>query len=177
MDPGIVRQLGVECGDEHCAVPEQHRLAVELREHLDARPGVAHARCADEHAAEGPVLGLELEVGLEARDLAAVGVAVDVDVGQPEVVAIDEDHPRAGTEDRPVERPDRLVQAVERREAQDRRRLAARDHQAVEPGELLGQAHLDDLRARLPQDACVLAKGALERQNAYPGTADHVEPV
>ena len=37
VDPGIVRQLGVERGDEDRAVAEQHRLAVVLGEHLDAR--------------------------------------------------------------------------------------------------------------------------------------------
>ena len=40
----IVRQLGMERRDEHVAVAQQHGLAVELREHLDLGPDVAHAR-------------------------------------------------------------------------------------------------------------------------------------
>ena len=37
VDARIVRQLGVERRDEHVAVAQQHGLAVELGEHLDAR--------------------------------------------------------------------------------------------------------------------------------------------
>src|SRR4029078_12980248 len=44
----VVRQLRVERRDEEAAVAEQHRLAVELGEHLDARPGLGDARRADE---------------------------------------------------------------------------------------------------------------------------------
>ena len=35
VDAGIVRQLGMERRDEDAAVAEQHRLTVELRQHLD----------------------------------------------------------------------------------------------------------------------------------------------
>ena len=42
---------------------------------------------------------------------------------------------------------DRLVEAVQLGEAHDRRRLAARDHETVEPVELLRQADLDDVGA------------------------------
>src|SRR6187402_356932 len=133
VDPGVVGQLGMERGDEHAPVAQQDRLPVELREHLDTRTDVADARCADEDATEGPLVAGEREVRLEARDLAPVRVPIDDEVGEAEMVAIDEDHSRARAEDRRREPADRLVEAVERGELEDRRRLAARDHEPVEP--------------------------------------------
>src|SRR6478672_8072865 len=70
VDPWIVGQLGVERGGEHQAVAQQHRLTVELGQHLDPRADVAHARRADEDAAERAPVAVEREVCLEARDLA-----------------------------------------------------------------------------------------------------------
>src|SRR5262245_62849273 len=74
VDPGIVRQLGVERGDEHVSVTQEHGLVVEIRENLDVGTDLADARRADEHPAERAVLPVQLQVGLEARDLPAVGV-------------------------------------------------------------------------------------------------------
>src|SRR6188508_1490469 len=173
VDPGVVRQLGMECGDEHAPVPEQDGLPVELCEHLDLRADVADARGADEDAAEGPLLALQHEVGLEARHLPPVRVPVDDEVGQPEVVAVEEDHPRARAEDRRREPADRLVETVERCELQDRRRLAARDHEPVESVELLGETYLDDVRAGPTEHPRVLAKGPLQGQDTDPRAARH----
>src|SRR4051794_6352381 len=122
----IFRQLGVERGDEDVAVPQEHRLAVELGEDLDLRPELADARRADEDAAQRLVLACEVEVGLEARDLAAERVPVDGHVDQPEMRAVEQDHPRARAEDRPLEAADRLLEPVEPDQAPDGRRLAAR---------------------------------------------------
>src|SRR3989442_15363235 len=69
VDAGVVGQLRVERRDENTAVSEQHRLAVQLGEHLDVRTALAEPRRADEHAPQGPVLAVQLELGLEARDL------------------------------------------------------------------------------------------------------------
>ena len=75
------------------------------------------------------------QVLLEALQLAAEGVAAAEVVGQPEVVAVADDHPGAAPEDRPpfaVEGANRLVQALALHPHRDRGRLAAWDHQAVE---------------------------------------------
>src|SRR6185369_5383813 len=61
---GVVGQLGMERGDEEPTLAQQHRLAVELRQHLDLRPGLAHARRADEHAAQRLGIAVQLEIGL-----------------------------------------------------------------------------------------------------------------
>ena len=82
MDARVVRQLGVERRDQEAPLADEHGLAVQLRQHLDVGAGLAHARRADEDAAQRLVVAGELEVGLEARDLPAVGVAVDVDVDE-----------------------------------------------------------------------------------------------
>ena len=177
MDPGIIRQLGVERGDEDTPVAQQHGLAVELGQHLHVGSDVADARRADEHSPERALVSVELEIRLEARDLPSVRVPIDLQVGQPEVRAVEQDHPRARPEDRRRERADRLVEPVERGEPEDRRRLPARDHETVEPVELTGQAHLDDVRAGLAQDARVLAERALQRENTDSGSTSHTPKV
>src|SRR5436853_7447839 len=63
MHPRVVGQLGVERRDEEAPLPEQHRLAVELGQHLDLGAEVAHARRADEDAAEGPRPGATGQAG------------------------------------------------------------------------------------------------------------------
>jgi hypothetical protein len=77
-----------------------------------------------------------LEVGLEALDLAAEGVAPCRVVAEAEVVPVEEDHPGAGAEDRAAELAHRLVEAVEAHQPADRGRLAAGDDQTVEAVEL-----------------------------------------
>src|SRR5919201_1376354 len=101
--------------------------------------------------AEEDRLAGELEVGLEARDLAPVGVAVDLEVDKAEVVAVEHDHPGARSEHRPAEAPQRLVQAVEPHQAHERGRLAARDDEPVEPFELRWRADLYRLGAEPAQ--------------------------
>ena len=114
----------------------------------------------------GLVVAGELEVGLEARDLPPVRVARDLEVEHAEVVAVEQDHPGAGAEHRPGELADGVLEPVEADEPHDRGRLAARDHEPVEPLELLRLAHLERLHAEPPQHRLVLAEVPLNRQNA-----------
>src|SRR4051812_27988451 len=90
VQPRVAAELGVERGDEEAALAREHGVAVDLRQHLDVRPEVVDPRRADEDRAERPVL--ELEVGLERRDLPAERVAADGDVDEAEVVAVEDDH-------------------------------------------------------------------------------------
>src|SRR3954466_6556060 len=71
VDARVVRQLRMERGDEHAALARQHRMAVVLGQHLDARPGGLDPGRADEHAAQRLGLARQREIGLEARRLAA----------------------------------------------------------------------------------------------------------
>ena len=93
-------------------------------------------------------------------------VALDLEVDEAEVVAIQDDHARAGAEDRPAELGNRAIEPVEAHQSHERRGLAARDHEPVEPLELLRLAHLDGIRAQAPQHRRVLAEVALHGQNA-----------
>ena len=103
MQPRVVGQLRVERGDEEPALAREHRPAVDLGEHLDVRADLLDPRRADEDRPQRLVLAGHLEVGLERRDLASEGVAPHRDVDQPEVVAVEHDHPGARAEDGPVE--------------------------------------------------------------------------
>src|SRR5712691_1581019 len=107
MHAGVVGQLRVERCDEEATLPQQHRLALVLGEHLDLRADVAHLRRADEDARQR-LPGAEVEIGLEARDLPPVRVPVDDEVDEPEVLAVEQDHACARTEDGAVETPQRL---------------------------------------------------------------------
>src|ERR687888_335670 len=69
----IFGQLRVERRDEQPALAREHWAAGELGKALDLRPRLVDPRRADEDAAEGLVLPDQLEIGLEARDLASVG--------------------------------------------------------------------------------------------------------
>ena len=105
MHPRIFRQLRVERCHEDPPVANEHRLALVLGEHLDVLTGHPHPRRPDKDSAERPLVPCELEVGLEGGHLAAVGIPVDLHVGEAEVVAIEDDHAGAGTKDRSLERP------------------------------------------------------------------------
>ena len=91
-------------------------------------------------------------------DLPPESVPAHQDVDEPEVLAVEHDHPRAGAEDGPLEAPDRLVEPVQPHQAHERRRLAAGDDQTVEVRQLLGLAHLDDVDAETAQHRAVLAE-------------------
>ena len=100
--------------------------------------------------------------------LAAERVAPRPVVAEAEVVAVEDDHPRARPEDRAAELAHRLVEAVEPHQPADRGRLAAGDDEAVEPLELLGEPDLDRLGAEPPQHGGVLAEVPLHGEDADP---------
>src|ERR1041385_2018030 len=56
VDARVVGQLGMERRHQKAPLPEQHRLARVLGEHLDARACLPHPRCADEDAPQRLVL-------------------------------------------------------------------------------------------------------------------------
>ena len=117
---------------------------------------------------EGLVLSVDPKLGLEARDLPAECVSFDDEVDQPEPLAVEHDHPRTRAEDRRREGADGLVEPVEAHQTQHRRRLAARDHQAVEVVQVLRQPHLERLDAESAQHRGVLAERTLECEHADP---------
>ena len=96
----VVGQLGVERREQEPAVANEHRLAVELAEHLDAGSELPDPRRADEDAVQRRPVAGELDVRLEAPDLATVGVSVDLEVGEAEMLSVEHDHSGAGAEDR-----------------------------------------------------------------------------
>src|SRR5262249_25589496 len=122
----------------------------------------------DEYGTQRLVAVTDIQVGLEAPHLAAEGVAPCRVVAEPEVVTVEDDHPRTRAEDRAAELAYPLVEAVEPHQAPDRGRLAPRDDQAVEPVELLRQPDLDWLGAESLQHGRVLAEVPLHGEDADP---------
>ena len=166
MDARVVRELGVERGGEDAPLAYQDRLLPEAADDLHAGPGIDDPRRADEHALERLPVALELDVGLEARHLAPVGVPLDHDIEQPEVGAVEEDHAGARSEERSGEAGHRLLEAAHAHQPADGGGLSARDDEPVQPTELFGPPHLDNVGAEPPQHRRVLAEVALDRQDA-----------
>ncbi len=176
MDALRARELGMKGGGEHAALAHEHGIAAVPREHLDPRTEVAEARRADEGGGH-----LVLEAGhgepcLERVDLAAVGVSLRGGVEQAEAgpgrsadLAAEEDGAGAGAEQRPprgVEPPQGLRPGLVRHQAEQRRALPAREHEAAQPLELGGVAHLAHLRPRRGQPLRVGGETALEGEDA-----------
>src|SRR5262245_12393397 len=153
----ILGQLGMERREQEPSVAHQHRLAVERAHDLDLLAETADARRADEDPAERNRVAGEVDIRLEAPHLSSERVAVDREIGESKVLRVEHDHPGAGPEDSAREGADRLVEPVEPGEPHDRRRLAARDDEAVEARELVGKAHLDNVRAEIAKRRRVLA--------------------
>ena len=59
-----------------------------------------------------------------------------------------------------------MIEAIELGEPHDRRRLAARNHEAVEAVELLRQTNFHDSGAKLSERRGVLSKGPLQGEDA-----------
>ena len=166
MAARVVRELGVEGSDQEPALPEEHRLAVELGQHFDVLAGALHSRSPDEDAAERLLLAREVEIGFEARDLTSVGVSGDVDVEETEVLVVEHDQAGAGAENGPLEPAHSLFEPVEPHQAHECRRLAAGDDEPVEPLHLLGLPYLDRIGAEAPQHRSVVAEVALHGEDA-----------
>src|SRR5689334_17139402 len=122
VEPRVAGQLGMERGDEEPPLAREHRPPVDLCEHLDARPDLLDPGRADEDRAHGLVLAGHVEIRLERGHLPPERVAAHPDVDEPEVLAVEHDHPGAGAEDRPLEAADRLVEAVQAHQPRERRR-------------------------------------------------------
>src|SRR5688572_23389911 len=90
VDAGVLGQLGVERRGENTAFADEDRLPAQAAEHLHVRARLCQPGRPDEDAAEGRLVPVELDVVLEARDLAAVGVSLDLDVHEVEVPAVEE---------------------------------------------------------------------------------------
>src|SRR5690242_8590299 len=174
VDPRVVRQLRVEGREHDTALPDEHRMPLPLCQHLDVGADVLDPRRADEHAVQRRLLAGELELGLEARDLAPERVPAHDHVGEPEVglvgapvdgAAGEQDHPGARAQETAVEAAQRLLETGQLDELSDRRRLATGDDEPVEPVELRGPPDLDHLRAERAEHGGVLPDVALERED------------
>jgi hypothetical protein len=125
-------------------------------------PGGADEDRAQRLLADSP----DLEIGLEALQLAAEGVAAGVGVDEAEVVGVADDQARAGAEDRPpgfVMGAQRLLQPGGRDSLADRRALPAGNDQPVQVLQIGGRADLGNLGAELAQDPGVRLEVALQR--------------
>src|SRR5262245_30293005 len=168
VQPRVVGELRMERGDEEATLACEHRPAVDLGEHFDAGPDLVDPRRANEHRPDRHLLAAHGQVRLERRHLTSERVSPDREVDQAEVIAVEDDHARAGAEDRARELRDGPVEPVEAHQPHERGGLTAGDHEPVEAVELLGLPHLDHVRVELAQHPRMLAKVPLHGENADP---------
>src|SRR2546430_9858332 len=95
VDAGVVGQLRVEGGDEEPSLARQHRMAVDLREHVDVGSRLLDPRRPDEDSFERLVPLAPTAVGLEALHLAAQRVAPAPVLAQADAVTDGDDRPLA----------------------------------------------------------------------------------
>jgi hypothetical protein len=121
VDTRVIRELGMEGSDQEPTLPKQDWLAVELREHVDALASATDAGRADENAPQRHVFSGQVEIRFEARNLPPVGVARDIDIEEAEMLLVEHNQAGAGAENRPLEAPHRVLEAIEAHEAHERR--------------------------------------------------------
>ncbi len=180
MDAQVAGQLGMEAGDPGPPLARQHRMPVVLREDLHGRAGRLDARSPDEHPRKAAAAERgHVEHRLERVALTPVRVAADRDVDPAERALVgaavehvtrEEDHPGAGAEHREavVEAPgQRGADAGRVEQPADRGRFAARDHDRIQRAEILGNPHLDGVRAEGLERLTVLPERPLEREQTY----------
>src|SRR5439155_1599846 len=170
MEPQVTGELRVKRCHHDRARPAQHRVAVDLRQHLDVVADPLDVRRTDEDRGVGATgHPRDVEVDLERVDLAPEGVAAhgQLDgaeaalVGPPvEHLAREQDHPRACPQ-----RGHPGVEALGHRPEEtgeveqlgDGGRLAAGQDERVDGREVLRHAHLDRVRAELSERLDVLS--------------------
>jgi hypothetical protein len=167
MKAGVVGQLGVECRGEDAALADRDRVALVAGQHFHLRSMALDPGSADENRTQRLVAdSLDLEVGLEALQLAAEGVASRRRIDQAEVIGAADDQPGASAENWP---PGFVVGAQGRLQPGrsdalgDRRTLAAGDDEPVEPLKLGCGTDLGNVGAKLAQGAGVGLEIALQR--------------
>src|SRR4051794_24903217 len=75
VDARVVGQLRVERGDEDSSLPREHRMTVDLRQHVDVRPHLLDPRGADEDGTHRLVAVADVEIRFERMNLPAERVA------------------------------------------------------------------------------------------------------
>src|SRR5207249_11383541 len=174
----IVRELGMEGGDQDMSLAGHHAFPVVVDEGRHAWAEAADPRGPDEDHLDGPrpLPKIGGSLGLEALLLAPVGVALgrDVDEAQRELLrALDlpgeENEARAGAEDRAsgiVELLQGWHELPRVHEVEEGRALAPRHDEAGDVAELLGQSYLGSLDADPIQRLAVHVEIALEGEHA-----------
>jgi hypothetical protein len=177
VNPAVVRELRVEGRCQHASRADEDRVVVAACKNLDTGANTADAWRADEdhlHWASG-----DRCVGVKDDGvvLAAVGIALDIDVENAEAalwrvghVLREEDAAGAGTEDRlgTDEFIEDRVKAGAFEVFEEGGGFATGEHQGVDRGELIGLANEVRGGAEFGETLGVDVEGALEGQDSDP---------
>ena len=178
MDAGFAGQLRVERDGDDIALPHRHDpLIGQSSQNLYTGSHALDYGGSDEDRVDRPVAqDRHRQIGLERVELAAEGVALDRHVDQREDGLLaagdllgDDDHARARAQNRgagPGKGHDRLAQIPASDELAHGRALAARQDQAGDAFEVLGQPNRNRLDSDGPKGLDVFDDGAVKRQYA-----------
>jgi hypothetical protein len=166
----LARQLGVEREREDPALTHGDRVPVDLGQDLDARAVLRDPGRADENGVHRTALYAgDVEVGLEGVQLTAEGVSQREDIEDPKMLAVENDHARAGSEDRQAARgglTQRVPEALTLDPERHRGRLSAREDERVEVSQVGGNANLAGIDAEARKHALMRLEAALQREDA-----------
>ena len=164
-------QLGVEGDGQDVALAHGHRVAVHLGQHLHLRAHALDPGGADEDRLERPV-GPGRARPRTSASWRPKALRRTVTSSRPRCSRSSMIRPAQVPSTGRPERDEvaqRLGQPLALDAERDRGRLAAGDHQPVEPFEIGGHAHAARLRAQLGEDLGVRLEVALEGEDADRG--------
>ena len=175
VKPAVRRQLGMERRRGHVALAHEHRFAAVRREDLDTGARPPDAGRADEDGGHRASERRRIDLAEEGVDLTAVGVARHRDVDEVQAALLRIGHfPRqhdrsgAGAEDGRGPRREGaecLFPGLGLEELPERRRLSARNDQAVGAVEVRGTFRLEALDSDLGERLAMRLEVALERED------------
>ena len=192
MEAVVVSELRVEGSGQYVALADGNYRALvvagvglwrrrlvnrQAGEGVYVRANVIDYRGADEHRGEGfSPEGGDMNGGLEAVDLATVGVAADAyvqgaqgRVGKVGSTLSNDDQAGAGSPDREPGREEslhRFLKLEVQHEAGEGSAFATGQNEALKLGQVVGLAHLTDVYTKAPEDSLVLDEVALKGKDA-----------
>ena len=164
----------MEGDGENVPLANGNGVPIHLRQYLNVFADLLYPRSPNEDGIERSAL--EQQLSLEGRELPTERIAPHLDVEDTEMVPVQHDHSCTRAQDGLAARDEvdeRLTKPLTLHAEADRRGLAARNNEAVEPVEVRGRAHLANVRAQLCQCLRVSLEPALEGED----TDNSIAPV
>jgi len=176
MDTEIVGQLGMECCEQYSPVSNKHRVAFVEAENftIEVFGSSFDDRRADKDSVKGRLERRQKQLGVEAVNLASIGVSSHLDVHdlqplRPFSSLSQQNGSRAGPEDRQAVstgRSERIEEPATAGEILHRSAFAAGDDQSLDVLEVLRLPNSSGLHSAALETGDVKREGSLQGEHA-----------